>query len=149
MNTRPDEIVVLTVFNVCRVRSIAEPNRGRGSPRAYPLSRAFLRAFSIHRAPQIGRPDLKLGRLVSLGSPQMHLSCTDRRREGCRESRRCSRDTYPESCITKYASIRRSRVIYTRMTPFRSARIQHIYLTWVGGLFKSLHTVKIRQHWSR
>ena len=24
--------------------------------------------------------------------------------EGCRESRRCSRDTYPESCITKYTS---------------------------------------------
>jgi len=27
--------------------------------------------------------------------------------EGYRESRRCSRDTYPESCITKYTSIRR------------------------------------------
>ena len=27
--------------------------------------------------------------------------------EGCRESRRCSRDTYPESHITKYTSIRR------------------------------------------
>jgi len=27
--------------------------------------------------------------------------------EGCRESRRCSRDTYPESYITKYTSIRR------------------------------------------
>jgi len=27
--------------------------------------------------------------------------------EGCRESRRCSRYTYPESCITKYPSIRR------------------------------------------
>ena len=26
--------------------------------------------------------------------------------EGCRESRRCSRDTYPESYITKYTSIR-------------------------------------------
>ena len=26
--------------------------------------------------------------------------------EGCRESRRCSRDTYPESCITKNASVR-------------------------------------------
>ena len=31
----------------------------------------------------------------------------DRLREGCRESRRCSRDTYPESYITKYTSIRR------------------------------------------
>ena len=28
-------------------------------------------------------------------------------REGCRESRRCSRDTYPESYIPKYTSIRR------------------------------------------
>jgi len=27
--------------------------------------------------------------------------------EGCRESRTCSRDTYPESYITKYTSIRR------------------------------------------
>ena len=27
--------------------------------------------------------------------------------EGCRESRRCSRDTYPESYTTKYTSIRR------------------------------------------
>ena len=27
--------------------------------------------------------------------------------EGCRESRRCSRVTYPESCITKYTSTRR------------------------------------------
>jgi hypothetical protein len=27
--------------------------------------------------------------------------------EGCRESRRCSRDTYPESYINKYTSIRR------------------------------------------
>ena len=27
--------------------------------------------------------------------------------EGCRESSRCSRDTYPGSCITKYTSIRR------------------------------------------
>jgi len=27
--------------------------------------------------------------------------------EGCRESRSCSRDTYPESYITKYTRIRR------------------------------------------
>ena len=30
--------------------------------------------------------------------------------EGCRESRRCSRDTYPESYITKYTSIRRLKL---------------------------------------
>jgi len=28
--------------------------------------------------------------------------------EGCRESRRCSRDTHPESYITKYTSIRKN-----------------------------------------
>ena len=39
--------------------------------------------------------------------------------EGCRESRRCSRDTYPESYITEYLGMRRdplvlsARVIYT------------------------------------
>ena len=32
-------------------------------------------------------------------------------RERCRESRRCSRDTYPESYITKYASIRRKIIM--------------------------------------
>ena len=31
----------------------------------------------------------------------------NRLREGHQESRRCSRDTYPESYITKYTSIRR------------------------------------------
>ena len=41
-----------------------------------------------------------------------HVAIADRLRvdwlwEGCRESRSCSRDTYPESCITKYASMRR------------------------------------------
>ena len=34
---------------------------------------------------------------------------TDLDWEGCRESRRCSMDTYPESYITKYTSIRRLR----------------------------------------
>jgi len=29
--------------------------------------------------------------------------------EGCRESRRCSRDTYPDSYVTRYTSIRRKR----------------------------------------
>ena len=31
--------------------------------------------------------------------------------EGCRESRRCSRDTYPQSYITKYTSIRRQKAV--------------------------------------
>jgi len=47
-------------------------------------------------------------------NPCLHLDlCTlrltpyDRLWEGYRQSRRCSRDTYPESCITKCTSIRR------------------------------------------
>ena len=40
--------------------------------------------------------------------------CTDDRlRGGCHESRRCSRDIYPESYITKYTSIRR-KLIWNR-----------------------------------
>ena len=42
--------------------------------------------------------------------PRFGLQPGDRLRvgwEGYRESRRCSRDTYPESYITKYTSIRR------------------------------------------
>ena len=35
-------------------------------------------------------------------------------REGCRESRRCSRDTYPESYITMYTSIRRKKGVAQR-----------------------------------
>jgi len=35
------------------------------------------------------------------------FSVDDRLREGCRDSRGCSRDPYPESYITKYTSIRR------------------------------------------
>jgi len=38
-------------------------------------------------------------------------------REGCRESRRCSRDTYPESCITKYTSIRRYNLLRCAIPP--------------------------------
>jgi len=33
--------------------------------------------------------------------------------EGCCERRRCSRDTYPKSYITKYASIRRYIMVET------------------------------------
>ena len=35
------------------------------------------------------------------------VGSTDFLWEGCRESKRCSRDTYPESYITQYTSIRR------------------------------------------
>ena len=40
-------------------------------------------------------------------SPNCATRPCDRFREGCRESRRCSRDTYPESYITKCTSKRR------------------------------------------
>ena len=36
-------------------------------------------------------------------------SCVTNLWEGYHERRRCSRDTYPESCITKYTSIRRNK----------------------------------------
>ena len=39
--------------------------------------------------------------------------------EGCRESRRCPRDTYPESYITKYTSIRREKSVYRKCPVFR------------------------------
>ena len=35
-------------------------------------------------------------------------------REGYHESRRCSRDTYPESYITKYTSIRREHKVFNK-----------------------------------
>jgi len=40
--------------------------------------------------------------------------------QGCHESRKCSRDTYPESYITKYTSIRRFKTII--QTPGRRMR---------------------------
>ena len=36
--------------------------------------------------------------------------------EGYHESRRCSRDTYPESYITKYTSIQRDMVTWCRIS---------------------------------
>ena len=39
------------------------------------------------------------------------VGSTDFHWEGCRESRRCSRDIYPESYITKYTSIRRYNIL--------------------------------------
>ena len=45
-------------------------------------------------------------------SIRTYLNLVDRLREGCRESTRCSRDTYPESYITKYTIIRRTYLIH-------------------------------------
>jgi len=46
---------------------------------------------------------------MTVSAPTLHGA--DRlRSEGYRESRRCSRDTYPESYITKYTSIRRENL---------------------------------------
>ena len=47
---------------------------------------------------------------ISCRCTRMRCQTMIRLRQGCRESRRCSRDTYPESHITKYASIRRVKV---------------------------------------
>jgi hypothetical protein len=54
-------------------------------------------------------------RMVNFAPKVVTMLLRDRRRvtfvgplrEGCRESRKCSRDTYPESYITKYTGIRR------------------------------------------
>ena len=51
--------------------------------------------------------------------------------EGYRESRRCSRDTYPESYITKYTSIRRLRL---RSGGSGSHPKQRLRLGWGLGL---------------
>jgi len=70
---------------------------------------------------------------MSLGSPPktrlLRVSGCDRLRvgclngffrEGCRDSRRCSRDTYPESYITKYTSVtKKTRLVGNPFaTPF-------------------------------
>jgi len=54
--------------------------------------------------------------------------------EGCRESRRCSRDTYPESYITKYTSIRKNhgrcpgRLAWRQLKHVRLRQLKHIRL---------------------
>ena len=60
--------------------------------------------------------------------------------EGCCESRTCSRDTYPASCITKYTSIRRQ---ITRSQHGVTRRQQTI-----RGSDVTMHTVKIRDETS-
>ena len=47
------------------------------------------------------------GSPVPLNPPMIDSGLVGLLWEGCRESRRCSRDTYPESYIAKYTSIRR------------------------------------------
>ena len=64
-----------------------------------------------------------------------HIHRGMRPREGYRESRRCSRDTHPESCITKYTSIRRSEMcdLSTRGWEFRNVK------RFRGGLVFKAH----------
>ena len=45
--------------------------------------------------------------VLQAGSARVGHIPDDRSGRGCHESRRCSRDTYPESHITKYTSIRK------------------------------------------
>ena len=66
----------------------------------------------MHRAVWKGK-EVAVKVLLSHSSPSLRVW------EGCRESRRCSRDTYPESYITKYTSIRREQTsshYYTQRT---------------------------------
>jgi len=57
--------------------------------------------------------------------------------EGCRESRRCSGDTYPESYITKYTSIRRTSTCL-RLTRScfvgRDVKAENLLLTAAGDV---------------
>ena len=66
----------------------------------YPLTPRFARNPLSTVAPiRQSRPDAGLGFQVEA------LETFDRLWAGFRESRRCSRDTYPESCITEYILI--------------------------------------------
>ena len=69
-------------------------------------------AGPLHEAPSLWsrcvRPPWVDSREELLGKvPLCSISYIERLWEVYRESRRCSRDTYPESYITKYTSIRR------------------------------------------
>ena len=59
-------------------------------------------------------PPLLFGKLTTICKLTTHHPCFPRGDrllwEGCRENKRCPRDTYPESYITKYTSIRRKRI---------------------------------------
>jgi len=55
--------------------------------------------------PDPGSPRISSRRVA--GGDRLRAGWLNEFWEGCRESRRCSRDTYPDSYITKYTSIRR------------------------------------------
>ena len=64
----------------------------------------------------------RFGRTVRAGGTFLRARSSDRLRvgwEGYHESRRCKRDTYPESCITKYTSIRRNQSIWSNREGWR------------------------------
>ena len=73
----------------------------------------------------------------------------DRLREGCRENRRCSRDTYPESYITKYTSIRREAGIPRGDDRLGLGKRRYVYgTTYTLYTYMALHIRCIRiQHY--
>jgi len=70
-----------------------------------PLSRqGYLSSCSFSR---VGRDEKRASGASRQNTPITEQKGVCDSEEGYRESRRCSRDTYPESNITKYTSIRR------------------------------------------
>ena len=79
---------------VTKIKQLGEGGQGIAFSATYPgftgeLAAKYLKQQALEN-PKVLHDGLKMGW-----------------REGCRESRRCSRYTYPESYITKYTSIRR------------------------------------------
>jgi hypothetical protein len=75
--------------------------------------------YQLWRRKKTGATDLDCRAIIDLGLVLW---------EGCRESRRCSRDTYPESYIIKYTSIRRKQMERNRgvpQSPYRICKREH------------------------
>ena len=70
----------------------------------------------------------------------VNLRAGDRLRvgwEGCRESRRCSRDTYPETYITKYTSMRRKEPGLAKLVRPNRLRLSNVKRFRGGLVFKA------------
>ena len=78
--------------------------------RSAPVYTAYRRSPSESSYPRRARPGPCPHRDLLYFQHERVNFVGDRLREGCHESRRCSGDTYPESNITKYTSIRRNKV---------------------------------------
>ena len=64
--------------------------------------------------------------------------------EGYHESRGCSRDTYPESYITKYTSIRRKIVRYSHKNQTSPRATRHRHTGWHAGFRVTIPVLGLR-----